>query len=177
MQNVINAELSDAFWEFGLPQQLNTSVASSPTFNVYLAAQVRMNDKGFLSRDITVRELIMHKGDVHHLFPKQYLKNLGYTRSLYNQIANYAMTQSEINISIGSKAPGIYLKEILDQCESKELKYGGINSLHELHANFRMNSVPMRLLDSESMSYEQFLEERRMLMALKIKKYFQEYLG
>lgn len=177
LQNVINAELSDAFWEFGLPQQLNTSVASSPTFNVYLAAQVRMNDKGFLSRDITVRELIMHKGDVHHLFPKQYLKNLGYTRSSYNQIANYVMTQSEINIAIGSKAPGIYLQEILHQCESKELKYGGINSLHELDENFRMNSVPMRLLDTESMSYEQFLEERRMLMALKIKKYFQEYLG
>jgi len=177
LQNVINAELSDAFWEFGLPQQLNTSVASSPTFNVFLAAQVKMNDKGFLSRDITVRELITHKGDVHHLFPKQYLKNLGYMRSSYNQIANYVITQSEINIAIGAKAPGIYLQELLAQCESKELKYGGIDSLDELYENFRMNAIPMKMLESESMSYEEFLEERRILMALKIKKYFQAYLG
>ena len=33
------AELSDAFWNVGLPQQMDTSVASSPYFNVYL--QVR----------------------------------------------------------------------------------------------------------------------------------------
>jgi hypothetical protein len=37
-----------AFWEVGLPQQMNTSVASSPSFNVYLAAQVKLKDKGFL---------------------------------------------------------------------------------------------------------------------------------
>jgi hypothetical protein len=70
----ISAELSDAFWNAGLPQQMNTSVASSPLFKVYLAAQVKMNDPGFLSRDITVRDLISHRGDVHHLFPKNYLK-------------------------------------------------------------------------------------------------------
>lgn len=36
--------------------------------------QVKMNNKGFISRDITVMDLITHKGDVHHLFPKNYLK-------------------------------------------------------------------------------------------------------
>lgn len=38
--------------------------------NNHLAAQVKANDKGFLSRDITVHDLISHRGDVHHLFPK-----------------------------------------------------------------------------------------------------------
>ena len=42
------AELSDAFWNVGLPQQMHTAVASSPYFNVFLASQVRGNDKGFL---------------------------------------------------------------------------------------------------------------------------------
>lgn len=49
IKNTIDAELSDAFWNLGLPQQMNTSVASSPSFNVFLAAQVKMNDKGFNS--------------------------------------------------------------------------------------------------------------------------------
>ena len=33
------ADLSDAFWKVGLPQQMDTSVASSPYFNVFLAGQ------------------------------------------------------------------------------------------------------------------------------------------
>jgi len=40
-------ELSDAFWNASLPQSLDTSVASSPYFHVFLASQVKANDKGF----------------------------------------------------------------------------------------------------------------------------------
>ena len=47
MEDVEAAAMSDAFWNAGLPQQMNTPVASSPYFNVYLAAQVHTNDKGF----------------------------------------------------------------------------------------------------------------------------------
>jgi hypothetical protein len=116
LDDVEVAELSDAFWYAGLPQQMNTSVASSPYFNVFLAAQVHANDKGFLSRDITVRDLLMHRGDVHHLFSKNYLKKCGLARGRYNQIANYVMMQSEINISIGDKAPADYFSELLAAC-------------------------------------------------------------
>ena len=88
LNDIIDAELSEAFWESGLPQQMNTSVASSPFFKVFLAAQAKLNDVGFLSKDITVRDLITHRGDVHHLFPKNYLKKNGFNRGQYNQIAN-----------------------------------------------------------------------------------------
>jgi hypothetical protein len=84
---------------------MNTSVASSPYFRVFEAAQVKMNDLGFLSRDITVRELIEVKSDVHHVFPRDYLKKNGLARGQYNQIANYVVAQSEINIAIGNKKP------------------------------------------------------------------------
>ena len=100
-ENVINGELSPAFWESALPQSMNTSVASSPYFRLYQAAQVKLNDLGFLSRDISVRELVEVKSDVHHLFPRAYLKKYGLTRGQYNQIANYVVAQSEINIAIG----------------------------------------------------------------------------
>lgn len=82
-------ELSDAFWNASLPQSLDTSVASSPYFHVFLASQVKANDRGFLSKDVLVSDLISLRGDIHHLFPKDYLKNNGLDRSKYNQIANY----------------------------------------------------------------------------------------
>src|SRR5690606_33934700 len=88
-------ELSDAFWNTSLPQSLDTSVASSPYFHVYLASQVKSNDRGFLSRDVLVSDLISLRGDIHHLFPKDYLKKNGMGRGQYNQIANYVYMQSE----------------------------------------------------------------------------------
>jgi len=172
IKKIIEAELSDAFWNLGLPQQMNTSVASSPSFNVFLAAQVKMNDKGFLSRDITVRELIELKGDVHHIFPREYLKKQGYNRGFYNQIANYVMAQSEINIKIGAKAPNIYFQEIIQQCKGGKLKYGGIISVEELQKNMEMHCIPDNIINMDASNYEQFLEERRKLMAMKIKNYF-----
>ena len=101
--SVIGAELSGAFWDALLPQQMNTSSANSPYFKVFQAAQVKMADKGFLSKDITVNDLILNRSDVHHIFPKKYLKKEGMSKGRYNQIGNYALTQSEINISIGDQ--------------------------------------------------------------------------
>jgi hypothetical protein len=108
LSEVEAAELSDAFWNAGLPQQMDTSVSSSPYFKVFLASQVRAGDKGFLSRDITVRDLILHRGDIHHIFPRDYLKKQGLTRGKYNQIANYTMMQSAINTRVGSGSPAQY---------------------------------------------------------------------
>lgn len=49
------AGLSDAFWNNSLVTKLNTSVASSPYFNVFLMAQIKMGNKGFLSEQINDR--------------------------------------------------------------------------------------------------------------------------
>ena len=172
IDNTIKAELSDAFWDIGLPQQLNTSVANSPSFNVFLAAQVKMRDKGFSSKDINVEDLIRIKGDVHHIFPRDYLKKNGFTKNMYNQIANYVMSQSEINITIGAKAPNVYFNELLEQCKGGKLKYGGIRTVKELEENMRMHCIPESIFEMKASDYEEFLEERRKLMALKIKEYF-----
>lgn len=66
-------ELSDAFWDVNLVQRLNTSVASSPYFNMYLVAQVKAHDHGFLSAQVDVESMLENRGDIHHLFPKNYL--------------------------------------------------------------------------------------------------------
>lgn len=165
-------ELSDAYWSALLPQEMNTSSSTSPYFRVFQAAQVKLGDKGFLSRDITVRDLILNKCDVHHLYPRNYLKGQGLNRGRYNQIANYALAQSEINIAIGDKAPAVYFKALAEQCQGGKRKYGGITDLDELKANLAENCIPELILKGEPQDYDAFLETRRMLMGAKLKRYF-----
>lgn len=170
---VEQAELSPAFWDFGLVQQLETSGTGSPYFWVFVAAQIHANDKGFLSRDITVRELVSHLGDVHHIFPRDLLKKAGLSRSQYNQIANYAYTQEEINIKIGNKPPQTYLGHVLDQCKGGPAKYGAIANMKTLRANLAANCLPETVFEMDQSRYDEFLKARRQLMAAKIRSYYE----
>ena len=167
LEAVIPNELPDSFWTGMLPQFMDTSSINSPYFLCYQAAQAKLGDKGFLSRDITVTDLLLNRADVHHLYPRQHLKDLGMSRGLYNQIANYVVAQSEINIAIGAKPPANYFKELAEQCNGGAKKYGGITDKAE------MNCIPASMLDGEIKEFGAFLEERRKLMALKIKTWFE----
>ena len=167
-----DAELSDAFWNASLPRSLDTSVASSPYFHIYLATQVKANDKGFLSKDVLVSDLILLRGDIHHLFPKDYLKRNGFERNKYNQIANYVYMQQEINIKVGNKAPDTYLSLLIENFTNNKNKFSGIENHEELIKNFEMHCIPRSIINSKFSDYEDFLHERRKLMALKIKDYY-----
>jgi hypothetical protein len=171
IKEIEDAELSDAFWDASLIQSLDTSVASSPYFNVFLASQVKGNNKGFLSKDLTVRDMVAHRGDIHHIFPRDFLKKQGLKRRDYNQIANYVYLQQEINIAIGNKNPSDYFKEILSQISGGKRKYGNIIERKELLKNLRENCIPSEILEEE-ISYEDFLVKRRKLISEKIKKYY-----
>lgn len=167
-------ELSDAYWQHILPERLNTSVSSSPYFKVFLMAQVKMQDKGFLSKQITVRNLIEDRGDIHHLFPKNYLQKNGQNnKSLYNQIANYAMTQSEINIRIKDESPKMYMSKVLEQIDTKQPYIGGIITKKELEETFQQTCIPQEFINYDVSNYQEFLEKRRVLMSNKIKEYYQ----
>lgn len=167
------AELSDAFWDVGLPQSLNTSVASSPYFLVFLAAQIKANDKGFLSSNVSLHDLILLRGDIHHLFPKNYLVKNGFNnRNQYNQVANYVYMQSEINIKVGDKSPKDYFSLINDQFTSDKPKITGIVSHDELLKNLDQHCIPEAVMHMDVVDYQDFLGERRKLMAQKIKHYY-----
>ena len=173
VDSVIEDELPDSFWTGMLLQLMDTSSAQSPYFLVYQAAQVKLGDKGFLSRDITVRDLLMNRSDMHHVYPKNYLKAQGMARGRYNQIANFVLAQSEINIAIGDKAPERYFAELAEQCNGGKRKYGSITDMGELRANLRSHCLPEVMLDGQIPRYEDFLDERRRLMAHKIKAWFE----
>ena len=172
LDDVERADLSDAFWDAGLPQQMDTSVASSPYFNVFLASQVKANDKGFLSSDHTVRTLLEGASHVHHIFPRNYLKTNGLARSRYNQIANYVVMQGEINIAIGDDPPATYFGALWRQCENGEARYGGITDAHVLSENLAAHCIPDNMEGADIRGYDSFLRQRRLLMALKIRDYY-----
>lgn len=165
-------ELSDAFWNASLPQSLDTSVASSPYFHVFLASQVKSNDRGFLSKDVLVSDLISLRGDIHHLFPKDYLKKYDLDRSKYNQIANYVYMQSEINIKVGNKPPKDYFEVVKSQMIDNNQQVSGLATEQQLLDNLKMNCVPMEIQQMSIDDYHDFLTLRRKLMATKIKEYY-----
>jgi hypothetical protein len=172
LREVEMADLSDAFWNASLVQSLDSSSSGSPYFLVYLASQAKANDKGLLSKEISVGDLIKYRGDIHHIFPRDFLKKHGMTRGKYNQIANYVYMQQEVNIAVGNKAPDAYFSEVLEQCHGGALKYGGISSLDELHENLKSNCVPESIFTMTLDHYDEFLKERRKLMAEKMKEYY-----
>lgn len=64
------------------------------------------------------------------------------------------------------------MEELLNQCETGRPKYGAIVQKDELFENLSAHCIPQGIFDDLADNYEEFLEERRKLMAEKIKKYF-----
>ena len=67
----------------------------------------------------------------------------------------------------------MYFKELVEQCHGGKKKYGGIIDPGELKANLAESCIPESILLGNVPDYDAFLEERRRLMAAKIKAYFQ----
>ncbi len=172
LESIEQAELGEAFWEFGLVQSLDTSVASSPFFKLFLAAQIKANDKAFLSKDITVTDIVLNRGDLHHIFPRNFLKKNGFPKGRYNQIANFAITQTETNIKIRDREPIVYFADVVEQTNGGEMNYGAINDPDSLAENLRANCIPENLHQMTINDYDQFLSQRRKLMAAKLKRYY-----
>lgn len=74
---------------------------------------------------------------------------------------------------MGDRSPEAYFKELLTQCDGGKKKYGGITKKADLVSNMQMHCLPESLLDGNPLSFEDFLAERRKLMALKLKSWFQ----
>ena len=137
-----------------------------------MAAQAKLSDRGFLYTDITVRDLLLNRGDRHHVFPRKYLQKRELSPGLYNQIANFVIAQSEINIAIGDTPPETYFAELIEQVNGGKKRYGGIVEMDLLRENFVENCLPKCLIDGEVPDYNDFLVERRLLISLKVKAWF-----
>lgn len=172
LNDIEAATLSENFWDIAVVQDLAYTSTINPTYLVYLAAQVYGNDMSLLSNNISVRYLIEMAGDVHHIFPKEYLKANGFSRNLYNQNANYAYLDTQVNKSIGKKSPHQYFMEAVTQCDTHIITCGSITDVVVLKNNLEENCIPFDVCNMNHTDYEAFLAERRKRMALKIKDYY-----
>ncbi len=161
----VNVSLTSDFWTITLPDKLKSSLSSNYAFQVYNAAMIYLDTnvlfstvklKDYLGYNLKLKKSIL---DVHHIFPKKYLRKLGYNRKLINQVANLIYLEYKDNILIGDKPPSVYWPKMMTETYGEDK--AEIYEQYDLPFNFY------------EMDYEDFLEERRKLMALKIKKYFE----
>jgi len=171
---VESSQLPDSFWEVTLVQNMETSSVNSPYFNTFIASQIFFGDTSLLSNSSKVSDLIATIGDVHHIFPKEYLRKNGIDdKGQYNQIANYVYLDTGVNISIGKKAPNEYFSRAVDNCGTGTQTIGTITDKNQLLENLNTNCIPPEIVNMTVADYQSFLEQRRRLMAQKIKRYYQ----
>jgi len=168
------SELGEGFWEVALPQELVSPSKRSPAFQIFLAARVSKSARGFLSKSINVAQMIEGHGDMHHIVPKNHLIKNGYPKQGdYNQVANFALTETPINIAIKDHPPKEYMAWLSRQVETGELKIGEITQAAELEANLTENAIPTFINEVSADNYPEFLEARRKLMAQMIRDYYE----
>lgn len=167
INNTIKSELTADFWETTLPARMETSSSNSPLNNCYIAALHLLDARALFSEiriwdalDPTTRSK-KSKVERHHLFPKNYLNNFGLVETrITNQIANFAFVEWKDNIKISDYPPSEYMEEF-----KKLIPLDKLEKMNYWHALPR---------DWESMTYNEFLEERRKLMACVTKDGFKQ---
>ena len=80
--------------------------------------------------------------------------------------------QREINIAIGNRAPATYFQSLWEQCENGKVHYGGMTDAGQLRANLEEHCIPQEMEKKSVEDYDEFLQERRKLMAAKIRDYY-----
>lgn len=168
LDRVIATELTEDFWRYNLPQRLITSgSALSPHYQCYLAALNILDAKMFMLNE-RVRDWMdpnqpAQKGtEGHHLFPRKYQEKVLGTHDFkrINQAANFAPTDWATNIKISDRAPADYWPELVAQRSQDE---------NWLSQQMYWHALPKGW---ENMTYEEFLEQRRSLIAEVIRDAF-----
>lgn len=103
--------------------------------------------------------MITVAGDVHHIFPKEYLKKNGFDdKSLYNQVANYTYLDTTVNIAVGKKSPNDYFSQALTACNSNDQSGWTIKDETIFWQNLDKNCLPHRITTMTAADYPDFFE-------------------
>jgi hypothetical protein len=167
------AHLGEGFWDFGLINDLESSSVNNNAYTLYLASQVNGNSTAFLSKSMTITSLIEQRGDIHHIFPKQYLIDNGYPQKAYNQVANFVYTEQATNIKVGKMPPIEYLSKIKQQIDDGVNEISTLDNKDSLIKNIKANDIPSFITEAIHSDYNRFLIDRRKMMANKLKAYYE----
>ena len=158
LEDIINGQLTNDFWEITLPLDLATSSSTSPSLYAYYAAQYVLGANGLFSKlkvaDLLQEGLRSKKSALerHHLFPKAWLQRNGVPdQTQRNQIANYALVEWSDNIDISDNHPKEYLPYYIYRLPN-----------HETENMYYWHALPKNW---EEMEYEEFLIQRRKLIS------------
>ena len=164
LERSIASRFTDDYFALTLPNELNTSSAISPAWYGYIASQIVLNNPMLFSTSGLAKYLLpgasgtKNAVDKHHIFPKNYLTQIGYTTDRdRNQAANFTYLDYVTNIDISDDAPALYI-------ERYKVKLG-----EEYKTHCDNHALPENF---ETMEYMEFLSKRRTLMAQIIKKAF-----
>ena len=167
IDSVIATRFTDDYFEYTLPNELNTTAGISPSWNGFVASQIVLNTPMLFSNTPVSKYFIIGSSgtknaiDKHHIYPKNYLTKMGFSSDRdRNQLANFTYLDYATNIDISDKPPIEYVSEYRKKLG--EEGYKKACSDHALPENF------------ENMEYTNFLALRRELMAKIVKKAYLE---
>ena len=163
LENIISTRFTEDYFNLTLPNDLISASAISPSWYGYLAALNVLGTPMLFSTTSQAAKMLPGASgdkkaiDKHHIFPKHYLTEIGYTTDRdRNQIANFTYLDYNTNIDISDDPPSDYV----GRYRSKLGEEGYRKSCAE-------NALPENF---ENMAYPEFLEQRRKLMAQIVKK-------
>lgn len=164
LDSVIKNRFTDDYFTYSLPSELNSSSATSPAWYGYIAAiNVLGTPMLFSTAPLSQYFVLGTSGDKnsvdkHHIFPKHYLEQIGYDNDRdRNQIANFTYLDYATNIDISDAPPAEYVARYKEKLGEEGYKLA-----------CAQNALPENF---EQLSYPDFLNQRRILMAQIVKNH------
>lgn len=160
----IEALLTDDYFRITLPADLDANEATGPTWYGFVASQIVLGAKALFST-VPLSQLVgpyssgtKKAVDKHHLFPDNYLKEVGHIADRSNR-ANFTYVDYQNNIYISDDPPAEYVSKYREDLgEDAYLKA------------CKEHALPV---DFETMDYEAFLQKRRSLMSQLVKEAYE----
>lgn len=160
LDDILDREMNDSFWNGTLPNMLRVQSTQASSWRIFQMSQIYGKDTAWLAKDTSTETVMLEEGNIHHIFPQAYLRKNGFSKGDINQIANYVWVTQPKNLEISDKAPKDYLSD-----------ENIIEFMSE--TNNRENAIPEEIVDYDFHNYSDFLNQRRHLMAKKMREFYE----
>lgn len=159
LDDILDREMNDSFWNGTLPNMLRVQSTQASSWRIFQMSQIYGKDTAWLAKDTSTETVMLEEGNIHHIFPQAYLRKNGFSKGDINQIANYVWVTQPKNLEISDKAPKDYLSD-----------ENIIEFMSE--TNNRENAIPEEIVEYDFHNYSDFLNQRRHLMAKKMREFY-----
>lgn len=160
LDDILDREMNDSFWNGTLPNMLRVQSTQASSWRIFQMSQIYGKDTAWLAKDTSTETVMLEEGNIHHIFPQAYLRKNGFSKGDTNQIANYVWVTQPKNLEISDKAPKDYLSD---------------KNITEFmsETNNNENAIPEEIVDYDFHNYSDFLNQRRHLMAKKMREFYE----